>query len=450
MRRAPIISATTVALRRRAGDNHGMADTHKQAGLGRMTSAAVPFYGWTVVAATFVVAVFGWGAGFYGPPVYLEAVREARGWPVALVSGAVTAHFLAGALVVANLSRLHRRFGLPAVTIMGAVSLALGVLGWACAQAPWQLYGATLLSGAGWVALGAAAVNAMVSPWFARKRPAALAMAYNGASVGGIIFSPLWVALIAWAGFPLAAILVGAAMVAVVAALALTVLARTPEGMGQIVDGEAGGAGTAAPVPTAEPVTNLRRDPAFVTLTAAMALALFAQIGLIAHLVSLLVPALGTQGAGLAAGLATAAAILGRTLVGWFMPAGADRRMVASASLLVQIAGCAVLVMAGGTSVPLLLVGVVLFGLGIGNGTSLPPLVAQVEFAGPEVARAVSLMVATAQAAYAFAPAAFGLLREVAPEPWVYAAAAGVQAAAVVAYMAGRGAHLNRPKASRA
>lgn len=87
------------------------------------------------------------GVGFYGPPVYLEAVRQAHGWPVALVSGAVTLHFLAGVFVIANLPALHRRFGLPIVTVAGAVVLALGVLGWALAQAPWQLYAATLLSG---------------------------------------------------------------------------------------------------------------------------------------------------------------------------------------------------------------------------------------------------------------------------------------------------------------
>ena len=47
--------------------------------------------------------------------------------------------------------------------------------------------------------------------------------------------------------------------------------------------------------------------------------ALFAQIGLLAHLFSLLVPALGPQLAGFATGGATAAAIAGRTLVGWLM-----------------------------------------------------------------------------------------------------------------------------------
>jgi hypothetical protein len=55
------------------------------------------------------------------------------------------------------------------------------------------------------------------------------------------------------------------------------------------------------------------------------------------------------------------------------MPAGADRRVFACASHLVQIAGSLALLLAGGGSVPLLLTGVLLFGAGIGNTTSLPP-----------------------------------------------------------------------------
>ena len=48
------------------------------------------FYGWRVVAAAFVLAVFGWGLGFYGPPIYLQAVRDGTGWSLPLVSAAVT------------------------------------------------------------------------------------------------------------------------------------------------------------------------------------------------------------------------------------------------------------------------------------------------------------------------------------------------------------------------
>jgi hypothetical protein len=169
----------------------------------------VTFYGWRIVGAAFVLATFGWGLGFYGPPIFLHAVRESRGWSLALVSTAVTVHFLIGAIVVANLPKLYRSFGVPAVTKTAALSLGTGITGWAMAHEPWQLFAATLLSGAGWVAMSAAAINAIVSPWFIRTRPAALAMAYNGASIGGVVFSPLWVAAIGLMGFPVAAAVIG-------------------------------------------------------------------------------------------------------------------------------------------------------------------------------------------------------------------------------------------------
>jgi uncharacterized membrane protein len=412
------------------------------------THIAGAFYGWRVVGAAFVLAVFGWGMGFYGPPVYLHAVLEMRGWPLFLVSSAVTLHFLVGALVGGNLPLLHRRYGVPKVTKAGALSLAFGVLGWATVTSPWQLLVAALLSGVGWAAMSAAAINAIVSPWFVRSRPAALGMAYNGASIGGVVFSPLWVVAVGWLGFPLAAAAIGLVMLITVWALAETIFARTPLEMGLAADGDA--AGTPAAVvtsPAARPLPGalLWRDVRFVTLATGMALGLFAQIGLIAHLFSLLVPALGAQQAGLAMGLATASAIAGRTLVGWAMPAGADRRLVACASYAVQLAGSLVLMSAAGENIPLLLIGVVLFGAGIGNATSLPPLIAQVEFVNDDVQRAVALVVAIGQGTYAFAPAVFGMIRELSPHaagsdaaPIFFAVAALVQGLAICAFLAGR------------
>src|SRR5215510_3511265 len=241
------------------------------------------FYGWRVVSAAFVLAVVGWGMGFYGPPIYLHAVQEANGWPLSLVATAVTAHFLIGAIVVANLPILYRRYGLPSVTKLGVLALALGVLGWASVTAPWQLFAATLLSGAGWAATGGAAVNAIVSPWFVRDRPAALSMAYNGASIGGVIFPPLWVAANSALGFHVAAAAIGLTAGVVVWVLADRVIARTPQQMGLAPDG--GASGTMNPsgmsaTARALPGLSLWRNPRFLTLAAGMALGLFAQIGL--------------------------------------------------------------------------------------------------------------------------------------------------------------------------
>jgi hypothetical protein len=79
------------------------------------------FYGWRVVNAAFVLAVLGLGFGFYGPPVFLHAVRDARGWSLPLVSTAVTVHFLIGSILTANLPTLYQRFGVPLVTKAGAL-----------------------------------------------------------------------------------------------------------------------------------------------------------------------------------------------------------------------------------------------------------------------------------------------------------------------------------------
>jgi hypothetical protein len=371
------------------------------------------FYGTIVVRAAFVLAIFGWGVGFYSPAIFLHAVLARTGWALPLVSAAVTFHFLFGAGVVACLPRIHARLGVAATTATGAAALAAGLVGWALAVQPWQLFVAAMLTGGGWVTMGAAGINAIISPWFMRGRPMALAKAYNGASLGGVIFSPLWGALIAAMGFTAATVLVGAAMLAVVACLCFFVVAQTPERLGQQPDGDAPGTPSRSITSTrAKPLPGrlLWRDRSFRTLAAAMALSLFAQAGLITHLYSLLVSALSAQGAGLAMALATACAIGGRTVVGKFMPADADRRVVASVSYAVQIAGSLLLAAAAEHQTALILLGVVLFGVGIGNATSLPPLVAQVEFVKDDVPRVVALIVAMSQGLWALAPATFALL----------------------------------------
>ncbi len=371
------------------------------------------FYGTTVVRAAFVLAIFGWGVGFYSPAIFLHAVLARTGWALPLVSAAVTFHFLFGAGVVACLPRIHARLGVAATTAAGVAALAVGLVGWALAAQPWQLFAAAMLTGGGWVTMGAAGINAILSPWFVGGRPMALAKAYNGASLGGVIFSPLWGALIAAMGFTAATVLVGAVMLVIVACLCFFVVTQTPERMGQQPDGDAPGtpsrsitSANARPLPG----RLLWRDRSFRTLAAAMALSLFTQTGLITHLYSLLVSALGAQGAGLAMALATACAIGGRTIVAKCMPADADRRVVASVSYAVQIAGSLLLACAAEHQTALILLGVVLFGVGIGNATSLPPLVAQVEFVREDVARVVALIVAMSQGLWSLAPATFALL----------------------------------------
>ena len=90
--------------------------------------------GWRVVWVAFVVAVFGWGVGFYGPAVYLPALHQTRGWSISTISAAITAHYLVSAALITALPEAYRRFGVGRVTLGGAVLAGAGALAWANAQ----------------------------------------------------------------------------------------------------------------------------------------------------------------------------------------------------------------------------------------------------------------------------------------------------------------------------
>lgn len=393
------------------------------------------FFGWQVVGACFVLALLAWGVGFYGPGVYLHALHEREGWSASLVSAAITLHFLASAALVTRLPALHRRFGPVAVTRAGALASALGVVCWAMAAAPWQLVPAALLTAIGWSTHSGAAINALLTPWFDRRRPAALSLAYNGASMGGVAFVPLWALLIAWFGFATAGVIVAAGLLLVIWPMAGRWFGATPEGLGLYPDGAATPPAPRRAAPDAGP---LWRQPAFRSLSLSFALGLTAQIGLLATLFAILAPALGTAGAGLALSLATACAVAGRTAVGVLMPPALDRRLIGVANFGVQALGSVLLVLAEGEGVALLLAGVLLFGLGIGQLLSLPPLIAQQEWPPEAVGRVVALLTAVNQAFYAFGPALMG----VALDAWGPAAppllALGLQMLAGGVLLAGR------------
>ncbi|MEJ0070192.1 MAG: MFS transporter [Pseudomonadota bacterium] len=164
----------------------------------------------------------------------------------------------------------------------------------------------------------------------------------------------------------------------------------------------------------------------------AAALALFAQVGVIAVLVSLLVGPLGDAGAAAAVSLTTSCAIGGRLLAG-LLPARVDWRLIAAANFVMQACGVGLL-LGTDTAAPLL-TGCALFGLGLGNSVSLSPLIAQAEFERIDVGRVVALVTAFNQALFSFAPVVFGLLHDLAggwQAPLLGAALLDVTAAAIM------------------
>ena len=374
--------------------------------------AGLPGFGWRVVWAAFTIAIFAWGIGFYGPGIFLEALQDRHGWSISLISAAITTHFLLGALLVARFPAVEARLGIMRVVLLGAGLTAIGLVGWSSATQPWHIFLAAVFSGAGWALTSGASINAMVSRWFDGRRPAAIALAFNGASMGGVIFAPLWALLIHHWGFPVAGAVVAAAALLVMAALALLMLRHTPQSLGQAPDPPAPRAAGALLAPSLPPGRGIWSEPRFLRLCVGFSLGAAALVGLLAHLFSLLAPTLGAFGAGLALSLITISAVIGRTALAWALPVGADRRRAGAWNFALQTLGTLILLMALDVSAAWLLLGCVVVGLTVGNMLSLPPMIAQTEFTRADVGRVVALVTAVNQATYALTPGGFGLLRD--------------------------------------
>src|SRR5437870_11899010 len=196
------------------------------------------FYGWTVVGATFVMAMFSFGLGFYGLTVYLASLQRLHGWSASTGSAPVTVYYVAGALLTAATSGLYERLGPRAVVIGGSIAMVSGVAALGIVARPWQLYPVFLVMSVGWGAMSGAAINIILAPWFVRRRGLVVSLAFNGATLGGAIVAPALIVLIGVTGFTRALTIGAAVLLVALLGLAFGVLRRGPEQLGLGPDGE--------------------------------------------------------------------------------------------------------------------------------------------------------------------------------------------------------------------
>jgi len=369
------------------------------------------FYGWNVVGATFVMALFSFGLGFYGLTVYVATLQQLHGWSASAVSAPVTVYYVAGALLTATIGDLYERFGPSSVVAGGAGAMAAGVAALGIVTHPWQLYPAFLVMSVGWGAMSGAAINIILAPWFQRRRGLVVSLAFNGATLGGVLVTPALMLLIGLVGFTRALATAALVILVVLLAVAAGVMRRGPEALGIGPDGDPSRSTPAGPSTGGERRwrTGALRTWRFWSVSAPFALGLAAQVGVLTHLVALVTPALGAGGAARVVSATTAAALVGRLVTG-FVIDRLNRRLVASVTLVIQLIGLALL--AHRPSVAGVYAGCALFGLGVGNLTTLPGLILAAEWPRERFSALVGLVVGINQLTFAFGPSLVGVVRD--------------------------------------
>jgi MFS family permease len=306
--------------------------------------------------------------------------------------------------------RAIERLGSRAVVLVSTAALCLALMLVPTVTQPWQLFAVFGLMAIGWAGTSWTAIPTILARWFDRRRGLAISIALTGASASGILVPPLLIDLSARLGFEVAAWTIAGLVFLIVGTLAVLVLHRGPEALGEAIDGS----DSRSPVDAnSKQTTTQTREHigglAFWSIAVAFALALTTQVGFLIHQIGVLLPVLGAQAAGLAVAATTSASIAGRLALGVVIDR-LEPRAVSAVAFITQAA--AVALMAVAHTPWLLFAACVLFGVWVGNLITLPSLVIQREFPPRAFGTVVGLVTSISQFTFALGPAALGLVRD--------------------------------------
>jgi MFS family permease len=209
------------------------------------------FYGWIIIAVTFVTMAIGVNArtafSLLFPPILGEF-----GWDRGVTAGAFSFGFVISAIASPLIGRLMDRLGPRSVMELGVALMAAGLLLAPLTTQPWHLYLTIgVLVGAGSVCLGYSGQSLYLPNWFIRRRGLAIGFAFAGVGIGSMSLLP-WVQLmIDGSGWRTACTAMGILILVVLAPINL-LLRKRPEDIGLLPDGDAARSATAA-----RPVSNV-------------------------------------------------------------------------------------------------------------------------------------------------------------------------------------------------
>lgn len=194
------------------------------------------FYGWWIVAASFVVNAINDGFYWLGFSVFLLPISRELEISRAAASLPFTLRGIMGIFLLPLVGLLVDRFGPAKVLFFSAILGGIGYLILSQVNS-YTLYIVVFL---GLVSLGMmpadSSTTAVIGRWFKRKRAWAMALAFTGFGFGGGVIAPLVALGVDTLGWRRTVFIIGIVILAVAVPLA-TRLYRSPESRGLQPDG---------------------------------------------------------------------------------------------------------------------------------------------------------------------------------------------------------------------
>jgi MFS family permease len=197
------------------------------------------FYGWVIVAITFVTMGIGVNART-SFSLFFPSIVDEFGWDRGTTAGAFSFGFIVSAFFSPLIGRMMDRYGPRVVMEFGVLLMAGGLLLAPLTTQPWHLYLTMgLMVGGGSVCLSYTGQSLYLPNWFIRRRGLAIGIAFAGVGIGSVTVLPWEGYLIAQSGWRSASTALGILMLVTLVPINLLVRQR-PEQMGLLPDGDGG------------------------------------------------------------------------------------------------------------------------------------------------------------------------------------------------------------------
>ncbi len=187
------------------------------------------FYGWYVLAATFLILFLNTGAR-YIVGVLVKPVAAEFDWSRGALSSAIFVNMAVYALAVLVTGRLYDRYGSKWVVALSTVLFSAGYALMASMHSLWEFvlyYG--VLSAAGLGGITVPLFGSVIGHWFKRRRGLAVSLAFAGGCFGQFFLLPVFSDMIAVSGWRTTLLWIAAISLVLNIALAFGVLRRDPD-----------------------------------------------------------------------------------------------------------------------------------------------------------------------------------------------------------------------------
>lgn len=331
------------------------------------------FYGWWIVSASVLIALYVGGVVFYGFTAIFEPIADDLGWSYTQISLAASLRGLEVGLLAPFIGILVDRWGPRRVLFGGAVVTAMGLTLLSYTTSLAIFYGAFILIAVGMSCCTTGVLMTAIANWFRRRVGIASGISASGFGLSGLLI-PVIVRLIELYDWRMTMTILAVGTLAVVLPLSL-LFRHKPEQYGYLPDGNVEGTVTvdnslSAPSPIIE-VEISPRQALKNSIFWRISLAFTSQLAMVTATVTHVMPYLSSIGIArtMASLVATGIPLLsvgGRLGIGW-LGDKIEKKRVAAGAFVITVSGLVCFEYASAASSWLLLPFLILFGIGYGG-----------------------------------------------------------------------------------